>query len=99
IMSALLEVRVLSGLHERARCEAEDGALVGADASCDIVLADEGIAPQAARLRIGAQGWTLAADDDLAAGEPATPFNQPLALGSVWITVARRTDDWLPLPE
>ena len=97
-MSAMLEVRVLSGMHERASCEVANGATVGTDPSCDIVLADQGIAPRAAQLRIADQGWALASDQNDTAGEPLTPFNQPLALGSVWITVARRNDEWLPLP-
>ena len=95
----MLELRVLSGLHRDARCDARDGAVLGADPDCDIVLADAGVAPQAARLRLGARGWAMQAQD--AAGTPAepdTPFNQPLPLGPLWVTVARRADPWAVLP-
>lgn len=100
-MSEALELRVLSGLHREASCQAQDGALLGADPACDIVLADEGLGARAARLRIGARGWDLAPGDDAQASapEPATPFNQPMPLGPVWVTVARRSDPWAELPE
>jgi len=98
-MSEALELRVLSGLHRDARCDVNDGALLGADPACDIVLADAGIAPRAARVRIGARGWTVEAQDAPAGEEPATPFNQPLPLGPLWITVARPADAWATLPD
>ncbi|WP_144630570.1 type III secretion system inner membrane ring subunit SctD [Bordetella genomosp. 13] len=96
----VLELRVLSGLHREASCVAEDGALLGADPACDVVLADEGLGAQAARLRIGANGWDLAPGQGAPAGaaEPATPFNQPMPLGPVWVTVARRSDPWAAQP-
>lgn len=95
----MLELRVLSGLHRDARCDARDGAVLGADPDCDIVLADAGIAPQAGRLRLGERGWTMQAQDAAGApAEPDTPFNQPLPLGPLWITVARRADPWAVLP-
>ncbi|WP_241050124.1 type III secretion system inner membrane ring subunit SctD [Achromobacter xylosoxidans] len=102
-MSEALELRVLSGLHRDARCLAADGAVLGADPACDIVLADDGMGPRAARLRIGETGWDLAADDgapaDPAGGQPRTPFNRPVPLGPVWITVARRGDPWANPPD
>ena len=95
----MLELRVLSGLHRDARCDARDGAVLGADPDCDIVLADAGVAPQAARLRLGARGWSMQAQDATGTpAEPDTPFNQPLPLGPLWITVARRADPWAVLP-
>ncbi|MFJ1301986.1 type III secretion system inner membrane ring subunit SctD [Pseudomonadota bacterium AL_CKDN230030165-1A_HGKHYDSX7] len=95
----MLELRVLSGLHRDARCDARDGAVLGADPDCDIVLADAGVAPQAGRLRLGERGWTMQAQDAAGApAEPDTPFNQPLPLGPLWITVARRADPWAVLP-
>lgn len=94
-MSEALELRVLSGLHRDARCLVEDGAVLGADPACDVVLADEGMDARATQVRIGAGGWALTAGDDA----PATPFNRPLALGPVWVTVARRDDPWPLLPE
>ncbi|WP_238927682.1 type III secretion system inner membrane ring subunit SctD [Achromobacter xylosoxidans] len=102
-MSEALELRVLSGLHRDARCLAADGAVLGADPACDIVLADDGMGPRAARLRIGETGWDLATDDgapaDPAGGQPRTPFNRPVPLGPVWITVARRGDPWANPPD
>jgi len=100
-MSEPLELRVLSGLHREATCPARNDAVLGADPECDVVLADAGVAARAARLRVGARGWDLAPEGDgpLPGGEPATPFNQPLPLGPVWITVARCSDPWTPLPE
>ncbi|MFY2071485.1 type III secretion system inner membrane ring subunit SctD [Achromobacter xylosoxidans] len=102
-MSEALELRVLSGLHRDARCLAADGAVLGADPACDIVLADDGMGPRAARLRIGETGWDLANDDgapaDPAGGQPRTPFNRPVPLGPVWITVARRGDPWAHPPD
>ena len=95
-----LELRVLSGLHDQARCAAEDGAVLGSDPACDVVLADAGLGARAARLRLGTQGWDLAPDPDAPAAqaEPATPFNQPMPLGPVWVTVARRSDPWMAGP-
>ncbi|CUJ60063.1 type III secretion system inner membrane ring subunit SctD [Achromobacter xylosoxidans] len=102
-MSEALELRVLSGLHRDARCLAADGAVLGADPACDIVLADDGMGPRAARLCIGETGWDLANDDgapaDPAGGQPRTPFNRPVPLGPVWITVARRGDPWANPPD
>ncbi|MCY1524348.1 type III secretion apparatus protein, YscD/HrpQ family [compost metagenome] len=72
----------------------EDGSALGADPSCDIVLADDGMPPRAAQVRIGAGNWGLAPDS-----APATPFNHPVSLGPVWVTVARRDDPWPQLPE
>ena len=88
-MSEALELRVLSGLHRDARCLVEDGSVLGADPACDIVLADDGMGPRAARVRIGAGGWDLAVDDGQAGAQadapPGTPFNRPVPLGPVWI--------------
>lgn len=98
-MSEALELRVLSGLHRDARCLVEDGSVLGADPACDIVLADDGLGPRAARLRIGAGGWDLAMDDSQPDTPPGTPFNRPVPLGPVWITVARRSDPWAQAPD
>jgi type III secretion protein D len=98
-MSEALELRVLSGLHRDARCLVEDGAALGADPACDVVLADEGMGPRAARVRIGAEGWDQALGDGAPDAPPGTPFNRPVPLGPVWITVARRGDPWPRLPE
>ncbi|EHK65688.1 type III secretion system inner membrane ring subunit SctD [Achromobacter arsenitoxydans] len=98
-MSVALELRVLSGLHCDARCLVEDGAMLGADPACDIVLADDGMSPRAARVRIGADGWDLALDGAQPDSAPATPWNRPAPLGPVWVTVARREDPWPRIPE
>ncbi|QKQ49750.1 MULTISPECIES: type III secretion system inner membrane ring subunit SctD [Achromobacter] len=98
-MSDALELRVLSGLHRDARCLVEDGSVLGADPACDVVLADEGMSPRAARVRIGADGWDLASGDGTPDAPPATPFNRPVPLGPVWITVARRDAPWPRLAE
>ena len=98
-MSEALELRVLSGLHRDARCLVEDGSVLGADPACDIVLADDGLGPRAARVRIGASGWDLAVDDSQPGSPPGTPFNRPVPLGPVWITVARRSDPWAQVPD
>lgn len=98
-MSEALELRVLSGLHRDARCLVADGAVLGADPACDIVLADDGMGPRAARVRIGEGGWDLALDDGAPSQQPGTPFNRPVPLGPVWITVARRGDPWANAPD
>lgn len=100
-MTAALELRVLSGLHREARCPARPGDLVGADPACDIVLADAGLPARAARLVLREAGWSLTPGDgdpgpDATAG---TPYNQPLPLGPVWLTVARPGDPWVAAPE
>lgn len=98
-MSEALELRVLSGLHRDARCQVADGSVLGADPACDIVLADDGMGPRAARIRIGEAGWDLTLDDATPARQPGTPFNRPVPLGPVWITVARRGDPWTHAPD
>jgi len=93
-----MELRVLTGLHREARCDVADGAVVGADPGCDIVLADEGVAPHAARLRIGDLGWHLDEEGSTATEATSTPFNHAVPLGSVWITIARHGDPWVDAP-
>ncbi|WP_368643808.1 type III secretion system inner membrane ring subunit SctD [Castellaniella ginsengisoli] len=100
-MSAPLELRVLSGLHREARCPAAHGHLVGADPACDIVLADTGLPARAARLVLGAEGWDLSPGDSEPSPDAvaATPYNQPLPLGPVWLTVARADAPWTTTPD
>jgi type III secretion system YscD/HrpQ family protein len=56
---------ICSGLHDRADVALPPGALllIGADASCDVVLADDGIAPRHLSLLVGAQAIELRAFD------------------------------------
>ncbi|MHA3904762.1 type III secretion system inner membrane ring subunit SctD [Castellaniella sp. WN] len=103
-MNEALELRVLSGLHREARCPALHNDLVGADSDCDIILTDPGMPARAARLRLADEGWELApADDDGAddgaSAPPGASFNQPRALGHIWITVSRLSDPWAEPPE
>jgi type III secretion protein D len=49
LMNQALELRALTGLHRDERCAISDGALLGADSNCDIVLADTGLSGQAGR--------------------------------------------------
>ncbi len=91
-----LELRILSGIHQGARCPARHGALIGAHPDHDIVLADAGLPAQAAKLKLGPAAWDASPDpQDLAlASDPTIPYNEPLSLGSIWITVAHPSDPW-----
>lgn len=97
-MSQVLELRVLSGLHEGACCEIAHGAVIGADLGCDIVLADEGLGAREAQVCLDTSGWHLSATTDAPPSRNAFGFNQPLQLGPIWITVARREDPWVAPP-
>lgn len=90
----MLELRVLSGLHSQARCHVQDGDSIGADAACDIVLADPGMEALAARVAVQSQGWQLLASADAADAAAFVPFNQPLQLGPVWVTVSHPDALW-----
>lgn len=90
------EFRVLKGLHRKARCAVADGATVGSDAACDVVLADEGIAPRAARIRLQSNGWRLIGEEPDAEVETSLiPWNQAVPLGHAWVTVAANDAPWL----
>jgi type III secretion protein D len=97
-MSLGLELRVLTGLHREARCSVQDGAIVGADPDCDVILADEGVAPRAAQLRIDDLGWHLHEEGSASTDATNNPFNYPVPLGPVWITIARQGDPWVDAP-
>jgi type III secretion system YscD/HrpQ family protein len=58
-------ITVGSGLHDGAALALAPGALllIGADASCDVVLADEGVAPRHLSLLVGARAVELRAFD------------------------------------
>jgi len=90
-----LELRVLIGLHREARCAVHDGATVGSDTACDIVLSDDGIAPNAGRIRLQQNGWMLISDDDAPAASALAAWNEARPLGRAWITVAPNDAPWL----
>lgn len=91
-----LELRVLIGLHREARCAVHDGATVGSDTACDIVLSDDGIAPNAGRIRLDQHGWTLISDDDDVPDESTlAAWNEARSLGRAWITVAPNDAPWI----
>jgi len=93
-MSLNLELRVLMGLHHGARCAVHDGATVGSDATCDIVLSDEGIEPCAGKVVLKPQGWLLNTADT--SSEPAIlAWNEALRLGHAWVTIAPTDAPWI----
>lgn len=92
-----LELRVLSGMHRHASALVTQGTLIGADADCDIVLADPGIPPRVARVHIGADTWMLVPEDGESPGTPRQP-NQPVQLGSIWLTLADTDAPWIDAP-
>jgi type III secretion protein D len=55
--------------------------------------------------RIGETAWELKAAVDAEAEveatlpAPETPFNHPVFLGPIWITVARQNDPWISIPD
>jgi type III secretion protein D len=90
------ELRVLQGIHEEARCAVEDGASIGSDPACDIVLSDEGIAPLAGHLYFQSEGWSLHSSENNT--NISTPWNQAISLGAAWITVAAEGAPWIFVP-
>jgi type III secretion protein D len=95
-MTSQYEFRVLKGLHREAHCAVSNGATVGADVDCDIVLADEGIPARAATIRLHTTGWTLIGDEgDSAVSPPLLAWNQAAPLGQAWVTVAAQDAPWI----
>lgn len=94
-MNRALELRVLMGLHREARCAVNDGASIGSDPECDIVLADEGIAPRSGHIRLKERGWLLDTDDTSPDGTPIVPWNQAAPIGKAWITIAPVDAPWI----
>ncbi|MBN3268873.1 EscD/YscD/HrpQ family type III secretion system inner membrane ring protein [Bordetella bronchiseptica] len=101
-MTAAMEFRVLSGAQCMARCPAVHGARVGANPHCDIVLTGEDMPEVAGWLEIDPSGWRLAGamTPGLDARAPDLPvaFNEPVPLGTIWITVAAPSAPW-PAPQ
>jgi type III secretion protein D len=93
-MTQDLELRVLTGIHHGARCQARDGALIGSDERCDIVLCDDGIADEAARLWIGIDTWRIFTQGDASDTMPEVPFGTPLELGPILVTIAHAAAPW-----
>lgn len=93
-MNTMLELRVLVGLHREARCAVHDGAAIGSDSACDIVLSDEGVAAHAGRIRLTEQGWSLSTDESLE-GRAMMAWNEALQIGQAWITVASEDAPWV----
>ncbi|CAM3833382.1 type III secretion system inner membrane ring subunit SctD [Bordetella tumulicola] len=94
-MTQALELRVLIGLHRAARCAVHDGATIGSDPECDIVLTDEGIAPRAGRIRLKEQGWLLDTDDATPDGMATIPWNHGTSIGKAWIAIAPCDAPWI----
>ncbi|CUR67699.1 type III secretion system inner membrane ring subunit SctD [Achromobacter xylosoxidans] len=91
-----LELRVLSGLHRRASAPIGAEASIGADPDCDIVLADDGVAARAARIRSDETGWTLTPENG---GVPERrQHGEPARLGPVWLTLAAADAPWTESP-
>jgi type III secretion protein D len=94
----MLEVRILAGVHRHAHCAVHDGAIVGASQSCDIVLQDDYLPAQAARLRVHQHGWQLQILDADRSSD-GTPdeilgFGQPAWVGAVCITISPPGAPW-----
>jgi type III secretion protein D len=93
-MSHTLELRVLTGLHRGARCPVQDGATIGSDPACDIVLADAGIDAHAAAVRIGPAAWCIRPAGEAADAGTLRPFNVADEIGTVSLTVASADTPW-----
>lgn len=94
-MDTALELRVLVGLHREARCAVHDGATIGSDSACDIVLSDDSIAAHAGWIRLTGQSWSLSSDESSTEDSAMTAWNQALPIGQAWITVAPEDAPWI----
>ncbi|ARP85645.1 type III secretion system inner membrane ring subunit SctD [Bordetella genomosp. 9] len=96
-VSGEFEFRVLTGLHERARCVVSDTVVIGSDVACDVVLLDGGIAPRHAVIRVDTAGWSIALQDETSGTDIAPKvwrLNTPVRLGPLWVTVSAAGDAW-----
>ncbi len=94
-----LELRILTGLHRGARAPVADGAWLGSDADCDIVLSDPGIPSRAGRIRIAGRTWRFdeageASSDAAVASAALLEPGATLRLGRVRISVAPAAAPW-----
>jgi type III secretion protein D len=103
--NASLEVRILSGMHQSASCAVGQGAVVGSDLNCDVVLQEPGMPPFLARITLHDAGWDVHAcggdhdDGDAVPRFDAMPrWNEARCVGSVWMTVARADMPWPGAP-
>ena len=95
---APLELRVLSGAHRDAHCPVHDGATVGSDLACDIILEDADAPEYRIFLSIDAGYWSVSPSDDSNDQPQRLAFNHPLALGGAAITIAPATSPWPVAP-
>lgn len=99
-----LELRILAGLHRGACIPVQPGEdlRIGSDESCDVVLVDADWTALTARLRLGADGWSLSAEDNGDApgshpeGTTDVPrgWSQTLDLAGVRFTVCDSAAPW-----
>ena len=94
-MSTARELRVLAGVHRDARCPVHNGASIGSDINCDIVLSDEGVAPLAGQIRLDPQGWSVVPDGDTSPTPTLHDWNAALCIGAAWITIASEDAPWI----
>lgn len=95
---ATLELRVLSGAHSEARCAVHDGATVGSDMGCDIVLEDSDAPQYHIHLNEEKRQWSLSASSEPADETPHHALNEPVLLGEVAITIAPEAMPWPVMP-
>jgi type III secretion protein D len=103
-LSVNLELRILAGLHRGACIPVQPGEdlRIGSDESCDVVLVDADWTALTARLRLGADGWSLSAEDSGDApgshpeGTTDVPrgWSQTLDLAGVRFTVCDSSAPW-----
>lgn len=98
-MSRAMELRILTGIHAGAREPLAGEGVIGADAGCDFVLADEGVLPRHARLAVHQDGWQLQwLSDETAAPIDLKP-GLAVSLGSVLVTVDHAPAPWPATPQ
>lgn len=103
----MYELRILSGLHRGATLPLEDQPhSIGASDEADVVITDDGISSNHAKLSSSESGWILTADEGHVFSEHS---NKPqnvvdlapgvfARLGHVWLTVAEHDAAWVSPP-
>lgn len=96
--TAVLELRVLDGIHAGASIDAWDGMLLGTDPTADIVLADLDNTQGPAKLFLDAAGrWLFCLADevpDAAAWAQAPQLGQPVVWAGVALCISLAEADW-----